>query len=76
MKQDLFQELLHEAHEVYSSTDALQQSTPCADHDGRTNFNLCLMARCRHGRASIDGSQIALVPSHDRCMAWLSPLQS
>jgi hypothetical protein len=24
----------------------------------------------------IDGSYIALVPNHDRCMAWLSPLQS
>ena len=28
MKQDLFQELLHAAHLVYSSTDALQQFAP------------------------------------------------
>jgi hypothetical protein len=28
MKQRLFQELLHAAHQVYSSTDALQQFAP------------------------------------------------
>ena len=28
MKQDLFQDLLHAAHHVYSSTDALQQFAP------------------------------------------------